>query len=243
MKKVCLMAASVAAFLVPCMASAQVVSYTDKATFLTAAGTTQTETFASSTPGRFTSAGGTFNRTFDGFSVTGQDFGNYVGIATGAVSSSGPNVPIPTSFTGQNYLTWANITGNVITLTINFNQATTAFGFDWFNTDLTDQYNIAVTGSGNYSGPPFTVVPGATGTSGFFGLISSTPFTSATITNNFFGGYISDEGMDNFITNGQGSANPAVPEPATWAMMIIGVGATGAAMRRRRSTKATLAAA
>ncbi|MBA2466428.1 MAG: PEPxxWA-CTERM sorting domain-containing protein, partial [Sphingomonas sp.] len=26
----------------------------------------------------------------------------------------------------------------------------------------------------------------------------------------------------------------AVPEPATWAMMLIGFGATGAAMRRRR---------
>ncbi len=31
------------------------------------------------------------------------------------------------------------------------------------------------------------------------------------------------------------SANGAVPEPATWAMMLIGFGAVGVAMRRRRS--------
>ena len=31
-----------------------------------------------------------------------------------------------------------------------------------------------------------------------------------------------------------------VPEPATWALMILGFGAVGGAMRRRQSTKATL---
>jgi hypothetical protein len=246
MKKIVLMASAAAMCLIGTATSAQVVSYTDKATFLAAAGSTQTETFSSAPVGSFASSGGVFNSAFDGFTVTGNNFGNYVGIATGPTSSSGPNTTIPANFTGQNYLTWANITGNVITLTINFNQATTAFGFDWFNTDVTDQYNVAVTGSGNFSGPPFTVVPGSSsvGTNGFFGLISTTPFTTATITNNFFGGYISDEGMDNFITNGVGSANPgAVPEPATWAMMIFGFGVTGSAMRRRRSAKPALATA
>ncbi len=33
----------------------------------------------------------------------------------------------------------------------------------------------------------------------------------------------------------------AVPEPATWAMMIIGFGAIGAAMRRRAATRTTVA--
>ena len=33
---------------------------------------------------------------------------------------------------------------------------------------------------------------------------------------------------------GLGTPTPAVPEPATWAMMLIGFGATGFAMRRTR---------
>lgn len=42
-------------------------------------------------------------------------------------------------------------------------------------------------------------------------------------------------------SNFNGTANlQAVPEPATWAMMLVGFGAMGVAMRRRRST-ATLA--
>jgi hypothetical protein len=33
----------------------------------------------------------------------------------------------------------------------------------------------------------------------------------------------------------------SAPEPATWAMMLIGVGALGASMRTRRRTSAALA--
>ena len=35
-----------------------------------------------------------------------------------------------------------------------------------------------------------------------------------------------------------GSIPSAVPEPATWAMMIVGFGLAGAAMRRRREAPA-----
>lgn len=37
---------------------------------------------------------------------------------------------------------------------------------------------------------------------------------------------------------GGGSGNAVVPEPATWAMMIVGFGAAGAMMRRRRAVVA-----
>jgi hypothetical protein len=42
--------------------------------------------------------------------------------------------------------------------------------------------------------------------------------------------------MQNTGANGQGSdiGVPAVPEPATWAMMVMGLGLTGFAVRRRR---------
>lgn len=36
------------------------------------------------------------------------------------------------------------------------------------------------------------------------------------------------------------AAAPAVPEPATWAMMLVGLGAAGAAMRRRNKVAATV---
>ena len=51
-----------------------------------------------------------------------------------------------------------------------------------------------------------------------------------------FGGTVNQIGFDNITL---GSATPgagAVPEPGTWAMMLIGFGAVGFAMRRRRRT-------
>jgi hypothetical protein len=40
--------------------------------------------------------------------------------------------------------------------------------------------------------------------------------------------------MDNVIVNGELAPNAAVPEPATWAMMILGFGAAGSVLRKRR---------
>ncbi len=56
-------------------------------------------------------------------------------------------------------------------------------------------------------------------------------------------------GVDKFTFNREGLSNAvlfqtgAVPEPATWAMMLLGFGGMGVAMRRarRRSTKAVFA--
>jgi hypothetical protein len=41
-----------------------------------------------------------------------------------------------------------------------------------------------------------------------------------------------------FSITGSGFDTGAVPEPASWAMLIAGFGLTGAAMRRRRVTAA-----
>ncbi len=43
-----------------------------------------------------------------------------------------------------------------------------------------------------------------------------------------------DRSLDVFAKVGQGV--PAVPEPATWAFMILGFGGIGGAMRRQRKT-------
>ena len=46
------------------------------------------------------------------------------------------------------------------------------------------------------------------------------------------GGVSDDIGLDN-VRFSQALATPGIPEPATWAMMILGFGATGAVIRRR----------
>lgn len=234
--------------LIGATAQAAETAYTNKATFLTAAGVVNTETFTTSPLGAFASSGGVFNATFDGFKVTGQNNGNYVGIANGPTASAGQNTPIPTAFYNgtrtNNYLTWANgatglpRTGAIISLTINFNKATTAFGFDYFDTDVTDSYSINLPGGAIYNSPPFALASGGSASTGFFGLTSTTPFTSVIITNNRFGGYISDEGFDNVLTNGAGTTVGGVPEPTTWAMLITGFGLVGFAARRRRTAVA-----
>ena len=70
----------------------------------------------------------------------------------------------------------------------------------------------------------------ATGTSGT--LTFSTPLM----------GYDNDTGLDGVTLNGASISTGAVPEPASWALMLGGFGAMGAAMRRRRGGVRTSAA-
>src|SRR5262249_17586200 len=41
--------------------------------------------------------------------------------------------------------------------------------------------------------------------------------------------------LHTFLANADGEFDQAVPEPATWIMLILGMGALGAASRRRRA--------
>ncbi|RYF21821.1 MAG: PEP-CTERM sorting domain-containing protein [Oxalobacteraceae bacterium] len=45
----------------------------------------------------------------------------------------------------------------------------------------------------------------------------------------------------NNLTLGGAAATGAVPEPASWAMMIFGMGAVGGALRRRQKTTTRVA--
>ncbi len=51
-----------------------------------------------------------------------------------------------------------------------------------------------------------------------------------------FGGTANRTGFDN-ITFGSETPGGAVPEPATWAMMLLGMGFVGASMRRRQQVR------
>jgi hypothetical protein len=65
----------------------------------------------------------------------------------------------------------------------------------------------------------------------FIGLSSITAFDRVTIDYGTAGLYTF---IDDFRLGTPAAANGAVPEPATWAMMLIGFGAIGGALRRRQ---------
>jgi hypothetical protein len=73
------------------------------------------------------------------------------------------------------------------------------------------------------------------------------PLTLASLGYNVYNGtniyFTSDIVIANGNTGNVGAtlSTPAVPEPATWAMMLIGFGATGVAMRRTRRQPKALA--
>lgn len=113
--------------------------------------------------------------------------------------------------------------------TINFAPGVGQFSFDWGSVD--DYNTLSVTGSfGTVSYTGSTVAAPAQGNqgnaannglftfSGDGGTISS--FTLTSSANSFE--------IDNVAVGG-------VPEPTTWAMMILGVGAVGGTLRRRRA--------
>jgi hypothetical protein len=77
-------------------------------------------------------------------------------------------------------------------------------------------------------------IPQEPETLGFFGLISTTRIAYATSIVDR--GIIEDTAIDN-VRIGEG-AGAAVPEPASWALMIAGFGLAGAALRRRRTALA-----
>jgi hypothetical protein len=86
----------------------------------------------------------------------------------------------------------------------------------------------------------FTSSGGAAATVGDagFGIFLGANDMSGLMTNVFYLGYDDridgddDDNHDDFII--RATVTPAVPEPATWAMMLLGFGAVGFTMRRHR---------
>lgn len=68
----------------------------------------------------------------------------------------------------------------------------------------------------------------------FIGVVSSSNDIGSIVFNRAFDGSGDAIGIDNIVSGTFG----AVPEPASWALLIAGFGLTGAAMRRRRMATA-----
>jgi hypothetical protein len=120
--------------------------------------------------------------------------------------------------------------------TINFAAAVSAFQFDWGSIDSYNTLKITSTGADPIiiPGANFTnaangnqVSPGTNGLFTIWGDAGET-FTSINLTTS----------SNSFEIDNLAVGMAAVPEPATWAMMILGFGGVGVTMRKRRSLMA-----
>ncbi|MFM9978840.1 MAG: PEPxxWA-CTERM sorting domain-containing protein [Sphingomonadaceae bacterium] len=137
-------------------------------------------------------------------------------------------------------------------ITFTFDNAVNALGFevgDWGTCCQPSALFISFDG-----GAPIQVGVSTVGGDVFFNnraevfvsaLDDSGDFTSATFWGDGFGEFLVAGGTIRYANVGRGTLPPtpgAVPEPATWAMMLAGFGLVGGAMRaRRRSTSVSFA--
>ena len=202
--------------------SASATVYNSRATFLTALSSSSTVTFDNLAPNGGVTPYGT-TAIIEGVTFVDTEV-NLVdaNFALGAFPSSIQY--------GSDYLEWEGSDPSVLTITLP--SLYTAVGFDF--TELRGR------------AAPFTfVVDGVSTTVNgtmpiqFFGYTSATAFSTLTISLPFQSGFdIGNYGsIDNF-TYGNVGGGGVVPEPATWAMMIIGFGAAGSMIRRRKAVVA-----
>jgi hypothetical protein len=105
------------------------------------------------------------------------------------------------------------------------------FGSGGF-TDDPNVYNLVFT----YVGPNVNIAPDSCCTQRNFDGIGAVSTFNQIVVDGFAGSATLNQGQQagNTATNFGSVQVPGVPEPATWGMMLIGFGAIGAAMRRRR---------
>lgn len=222
MKRIALMAALLAPLTMP--AKAATLTFTDPQSFAAALGGARTtvDSYETLALGTVVPTGSRLNGVTYTFNAgrTGQINNTYNHIGTRSIEaladSTGPNFFVP---------------GN--SLTVTFASPQRAIG-GFFNANLSpvDQLflatpNAIVTGGGPSDRYDFETLF-------FLGIISDTPFNTAT-----FGAIAGTTGVFNFDNL---TSVSAIPEPESWAMMIVGFGCAGWAMRRRKRPAAMAAA-
>lgn len=168
-------------------------------------------------------------------------------LSAGAVGAYTPGLGVINSFgwNGDGSHTVDN-SGNVDILVFQFNKVVTvdkvglaAFG----DTDINYAIGSTVTPfSGTLSIPnyaTFTSLFGSSILSNGTGSDENRDINPSNLSGNLFyvaAAFSNSSSNDSFKVSGiTYTATPAVPEPATWGMMICGLGLAGAAMRRRKA--------
>lgn len=204
-------------------ASAAIAVFTDQASFLAAISAPATDTFQNlsvvgATDGPMTRSAGTY-----GYSAT---------VSTTSFFGAGTSAnPWLSTNTATDTIAFSNFTGGVSGLGGNFFGSNISGGFASGGVILT-----ATDADGSIS----QSILNAT-TSSFLGFVSTSGLTVLTLTAVQPGdsSYLWPT-ADNLTLGGQ--AISAVPEPATWAMMIIGFGGVGSMVRASRHRNAFSAA-
>ena len=206
-------------------AAAQVTTYTNQGTFAGASGPLTTETF-SGCPGTTTNFSGNVS------SSAGPCSGIVGGVTyspqEGSLYIAGPGQSSnPTTALGMNLFT-----GDPITIT--FDNAISAWGADLFQnfgggsqSGADAAFVVALFGAGDVLIDTLNTTV-ASGGGSFFGFTSTTPFVRVDV---------SQPSGFAVVDNVQWSAAAGVPEPGTWAMMLLGFGAIGFALRRRNAAR------
>lgn len=136
-----------------------------------------------------------------------------------------PSNYVSTPIFSSNYLEWEGVSPRLLTIT--FNAPVSAVGFDFAELrGMVAPLTISVNGQ-TFS--PSTLA----NSSNFFGYTSASTFTSMTLS---MPGTASAQSIFPILDTFTFGATAAVPETATWAMMIAGFGMVGFSLRSRRST-------
>ncbi|MBW8813203.1 MAG: PEPxxWA-CTERM sorting domain-containing protein [Caulobacterales bacterium] len=201
-------------------ANAATTTYTSSAAFNAAiAGNAVIEDFSSGTAGQVIANGGTFDgatyttsggAALDGTIITNQ-FNSFSGVSLGGYQAGGA----AQFFFGGDGVT-VTFAAPVYAVGVFFNVNANSGDFV-----VTAAGGTATAGSGVYDTSTFV----------FAGLVSDTSFTSATFYSSDGGTHTASYNIPEIITAPAGAA----PEPATWAMMLMGFGGLGGMLRRRRA--------
>ncbi len=223
------LAAAGMAFLAGGPASATVISYTDRASFEAALASPTTFDFNSQTLNLHVDVtGGT---DFGAFTIsdTGSGSDIYIRDSTSGSASSG-------IVDGTKFVRYNENSAGAVEMTVTFDSAVRGFGFDYNNADTNDDFTLTVDGfSASFPGVL------ASGTSGFFGLVSSEP-SIAGLTFDFYDSPTAGSGVlgvDNFTWSARLNSTTSVPLPGTLPLFLSGLAGLGLlGWRRRRQARA-----